>query len=132
MAIGKCYTSVTVSKTTHRRDGDTGGYFYFDEDVFTEMVGYDDWDGSTFEITQTGYRNSQSLDWTGTVEVWKGTTGNGGAHGRRHGGKAPGQWKVGDMIVPESCGKYMQCICGVKLRCISSNIIWSLRRKYSE
>ena len=65
------------------------------------MVGTDDWDGDTFEMKQTG-----SQDWTGTVKVWKETTANGGAHGRRNSGDASNQWTADDIIILQSCGRY--------------------------
>ena len=92
-----------MQHTIHSIDGDTGAYFYFDEDDFTEMVGNADWDGNTFDIKQTG-----SKDWTGTVKVWAATSNNGGAHGRRNRGKASGQWAADDRITLGSCGRYTE------------------------
>ena len=90
-----------MQHTNHWDDGDTGAYFYFEEDAFTEVVGNADWDGKIFDIMQTG-----SQDWTGPVKVWKGTSSNGGAHGRRSIGEVPDQWEAEDIIVMGSCGRY--------------------------
>ena len=87
-----------MQHTNHPTNGDTGKYFFFDEDDFTEMVGDDGWDGSTFEIIQTGSQN-----WAGTVKVWKETTANGGAHGRRDSGADSDQWTADDTIILQSC-----------------------------
>ena len=87
-----------MENTNHVRDGNTGKFFFFDEVDFTEMLGTDNWDGSTFGIKQTG-----SQDWTGTVKVWKETTANGGAHGRRDSGADSDQWTADDTIILQSC-----------------------------
>ena len=95
--------SISVQHTNHWRGGNTGAYFYFDEDAFTEMIGNADWPGHTFVIKQTG-----SQDWTGNVKVWAATTSNGGAHGRRGSGKASGQWAADDRITLGGCGRYTE------------------------
>ena len=92
-----------MQHTNHWRDGDTGAYFNFDEDAFTEMLGHDEWDRKTYGIKQTGSQN-----WIGTVKVWKASTNYGGAHGRRYNGKASGQWATGDRITLEGCGRYTE------------------------
>merc|ERR1719264_1271318 len=75
-----CDTPVKVKHTNHATHGDTGKYFFFDRTAFTDMVGTDAWDGSTFAIRQRG-----SQYWTGTVKVWKDL--DIGAHGRRDSGE---------------------------------------------
>ena len=78
--------------TNHRKHGDTGKYFFFADEQFSAMVGYEDWSQKTFEVMQYG-----SQSWTGQVKVWKDES---GAHGRRdpYDGAADGQWKTGDTI----------------------------------
>ena len=81
-----------VLHTNHWNLGDSGQYFYFDESNFAAMVGFNDWDGKTFNIIQKG-----SLTWSGSVIVWKGTT-DSAAHGRRNQGSSTNQWVTGDTI----------------------------------
>ena len=76
--------------TNHWQLGDTGKYFYFAEEEFSTMVGYEDWSDKLFEVMQHG-----SQSWTGQVKVWKHDS---GAHGRRDSGSAAGQWHAGDTI----------------------------------
>ena len=64
--------------TNHWQNGDTGKYFYFAEEEFSTMVGYEDWSDKLFEVMQHG-----SQSWTGQVKVWKHDS---GAHGRRDSG----------------------------------------------
>ena len=84
--------TVNVLNTNHWQQGDTGKYFYFAEEEFSTMVGYEDWSGKTFEVMQLG-----SQSWTGQVKVWKHVS---GAHGRREplSGASAGQWQTGDTI----------------------------------
>ena len=81
-----------VLHTNHVTQGDTGEYFYFDESNFAAMVGYNDWNGKTFNVIQKG-----SLTWSGSVIVWKGTS-DSAAHGRRNQGSSTNQWVTGDII----------------------------------
>ena len=83
--------------------GDTGEYFYFSEQDFTDMVGIEDWESEIFDVIQKGSHN-----WTGKVKVWKAKFHNSGAHGRRDpkgssNGSKPGQWAAGDTIELVNC-----------------------------
>ena len=88
--------TVNVLHTQHS-SGDTGKYFYFDEKLFSKMVGYEDWNGNEFEISQAG-----SYSWTGKVKVWKVTS---ASHGRKAVGDADGDWQASDTISLQSCAK---------------------------
>ena len=82
---------------TQHSSGDTGKYFYFDEELFSKMVGYEDWDRNEFEIAQAG-----SNSWNGKVIVWKVTS---ASHGRKVAGAADGDWQASDTISLQSCAK---------------------------
>ena len=82
---------------TQHDSGDTGKYFYFDDENFSKVVGYEDWNKAKFEIAQEG-----SKSWKGEVIVWKVTS---GSHGRKSGGEADGDWQASDKISLQSCAK---------------------------
>ena len=65
------------------------------------MVGYDNWNGKEFEISQHG-----SHSWNGKVTVWQ-IGGYKGAEslGRKSEGPASGNWKKGDRITLQTCKK---------------------------
>ena len=86
-----------VLHTNHWQKGDTGEYFYFSEEEFTNLLEYDDWNGGLFNIIQEGSRN-----WNGKVVVWKNSN-HSDSHGRRDTGSANGQWEKGDTLKLQSC-----------------------------
>ena len=98
---------------TQHDSGDTGKYFYFDEEKFSKMVGYEDWDRDEFEIAQTG-----SNSWNGKVIVWKDAS---ASHGRKSAGAADGDWQGSDTISLQSCAKglYKPGILPIRVNCIS-------------
>ena len=89
-----------VLHTNHVTKGDTGQYFFFDESSFAAMVGYNDWDGKTFNVIQKG-----SLTWSGSVIVWKADSDN-AAHGRRDQGALNNQWVTGDILEICKSGRF--------------------------
>ena len=97
---------------TQHDSGDTGKYFYFDEEKFSKMVGYEDWDRDEFEIVQTG-----SNSWNGKVIVWKDAS---ASHGRKSAGAADGDWQASDTISLQSCAKglYKPGILHIRENCI--------------
>ena len=65
------------------------------------MVGYDNWNGKEFEISQHG-----SHSWNGKVTVWQiGGYKGAESHGRKSEGQASGDWKKGDRITLQACRK---------------------------
>lgn len=88
--------------TVHWRDGDTGEYFYFNENEVDAMVGRTDWNAKEFDVYQRGSGN-----WSGSVILWKSDS-QSAAHGRRKEGHAANQWAKGDIIDLQVC-KRMNC-----------------------
>ena len=78
--------------------GNTGKYFFFSIEEFSNMVGNEDWDGKEFEIAQGGLHS-----WKGKVKVWKRRL---GSYGRKANGYADGDWRVGDTIILKECSKH--------------------------
>ena len=85
-----------VLHTKHTKHGDTGKYFYFDQNKFDAMIGSSDWSRKIFNIIQKG-----SIDWSGPVKVWRNP-----AHGRRWPGESNNQWVTGDTLEICKSGKF--------------------------
>ena len=73
-------------------------YFYFNEEEFSKMVGFSNWNGKMFDVVQKGSRF-----WTGRIMVWKGQFWNSASYGRRVYWPMPGQFAPGDTITLKSC-----------------------------
>ena len=80
----------------HGGKGDTGQYFYFDQNKFDAMVGSNDWYSNTLNVIQKG-----SINWSGSVLFWRNP-----AHGRRHQGYSSNQWVTGDTVEVCKSGKF--------------------------
>ena len=91
---------MNVLHTNHHDKGDTGEYFFFDENDFDAFVGVSDWNRKTFKITQKGLHT-----WTGNIFVWKATSDH-AAHGRRASGRTTKQWATGDTLEFCKQGKF--------------------------
>ena len=91
------FSPIKVMHTIHWSNGDTGQYFYINEQEVEDMVGYADWSGKEFDVIQTGSRN-----WSGSVIIWKSGS-HSAAHGRRIEESATKQWAAGDIIRMQIC-----------------------------
>jgi len=77
-------------------DGDLGTHFVFSAEEFSNMVGYEEWDGQEYVIVQSG-----SNSWEGVVSVSKG--GKSSSFTISGDESAAGELKVSDTISLKSC-----------------------------
>ena len=115
ISVPTCPT-VTILHTKHPKHdaNDTGKYFFFSKEEFSNMVGYENWNRQEFEINQQGSRS-----WKGKVIVW--SDGEFGSHGRKvtedyDWGFEWRDWKKGDMI------KLLKCSQPGRIYCIRMNL----------
>ena len=90
---------VTVSHTKHS-GVDDGKFFHFPKSLMDSMVGSNEWNGTSYEITQKDMKSSRC--WEGNVTVFD--MGTSEAHGRRDKDYKAGQWSAGDMLQLRECG----------------------------
>ena len=90
---------VAVTHTKHF-GVDDGKFFHFPKALMDSMVGSNEWNGTTHEITRKDMKGSQC--WEGTVTVFD--MGTSEAHGRRDKDYKAGQWAAGDMLQLRECG----------------------------
>ena len=90
---------VAVTHTKHF-GVDDGKFFHFPKALMDSMVGSNEWNGTTHEITRKDMKGSQC--WEGTVTVFD--MGTSEAHGRRDKDYKAGQWAAGDVLQLRECG----------------------------
>ena len=103
ISVPTCPT-VNILHTKHDVNGDTGKYFFFSKEEFSNMVGYENWNGQEFEIDQQG-----SNSWKGKVIVWSDE--KLGPHGRKSQGSKDGNWKKSDIIKLLKCSQPGRIYC---------------------
>ena len=88
-----------MAHTKHERDGDTGKYFFFNEDCLAKMVGgTESWDGIVFNVIQETKHGQPK--WNGEVIVWNQKS---GSHGRKNNDAKDGDWQQGDTLKLSGC-----------------------------
>ena len=95
---------MNILHTKHDVNGDTGKYFFFSKEEFSNMVGYENWNGQEFEIDQQG-----SNSWKGKVIVWLDE--KLGPHGQKSQGSKDGDWKKSDIIKLLICSQPGRIYC---------------------
>ena len=92
-----------MNHTHHPLLGDTGKFFFFDENDFNKMVGDTGWNSKSYEVIQRGSKN-----WTGKVRVWDSSSPYGASGRTDLGDKGyknakAGDWAQGDTIQLKAC-----------------------------